>query len=323
MTQVTIEDLENGKEDLDNISLFTNSPDPTFVTRLGATRKTIAGITAEYPAAAANAAAAAASASDAEDAQAAAEAAQDAAEAAAAGIASIIRIGDIKETSRIDLDPLFLWPRGQAVSRTTYALLLAATTKTMAATATPGVPGTIDATNTLIAGDKISFETTGTLPAPLAVGVDYFVCSASLSGSSLRVSTSFDNAMAGTAITITDAGTGTLTLRHNPNGCGDGLTTFNVANRQEFGRAAGPTRPIGLEEEDAIQNITGSFAVISGGTSGATGAISLGGPGAQISASLGGSTSRVVTFDASTQVRTDAETRPAYTAMNYMLYAGV
>jgi hypothetical protein len=59
-------------------------------------------------------------------------------------------------------------------------------------------------------GDGVRFTTTGTLPAPLAVGTTYYVI-VDTSRSVFRFATSIANAAAGTAIDITTTGTGTHT----------------------------------------------------------------------------------------------------------------
>lgn len=56
-------------------------------------------------------------------------------------------------------------------------------------------------------GMRARFSTTGTLPAGLSVGTDYYLIAAS--SSTLKVATSAANALAGTAIDLTDDGTGT------------------------------------------------------------------------------------------------------------------
>lgn len=57
---------------------------------------------------------------------------------------------------------------------------------------------------------KVRFTTTGTLPTGLALATDYWLVRQG--ATSAKVSTSFANAIAGTVIAFTDAGTGTHTL---------------------------------------------------------------------------------------------------------------
>lgn len=80
-----------------------------------------------------------------------------------------------------------------------------------------------------ITGTKIRFTTTTTLPAGLATATDYYIIR--VSDSTFKVATSFANALAGTAIDITDAGTGTHTiwrlLPRYTNGAGVQAIFFN------------------------------------------------------------------------------------------------
>lgn len=57
---------------------------------------------------------------------------------------------------------------------------------------------------------RVRLTTTGTLPAGLATGTDYFVIK--VSDTTIRLATSYANALANTFINITDAGTGTHTI---------------------------------------------------------------------------------------------------------------
>lgn len=84
---------------------------------------------------------------------------------------------------------------------------------------------------------KVRFTTTGTLPAGLALATDYWLIRAS--GTTATVASSFANAVAGTFIDITDAGTGTHTLTiqmRNPDGVG--VEAFFIAQTQPT--AGGP-----------------------------------------------------------------------------------
>jgi hypothetical protein len=65
MPAITITDLENAKTDVDHLAAIANSTALTATDRLGRPKQTIAGLSAEFPNAAANAAAAAASATQA------------------------------------------------------------------------------------------------------------------------------------------------------------------------------------------------------------------------------------------------------------------
>lgn len=59
-------------------------------------------------------------------------------------------------------------------------------------------------------GLAVKFTTTGTLPAPLAAGTTYYV--SYVSGTSIKVATTLANAIAGTHLNITDAGSGTHSI---------------------------------------------------------------------------------------------------------------
>jgi hypothetical protein len=75
---------------------------------------------------------------------------------------------------------------------------------------------------------KVRFTTTTTLPTGLTAGVDYWLIR--VSATTARVATSFANAIAGTAIAFTDAGTGThtMTLRWPRYTDGAGVQAFFV-----------------------------------------------------------------------------------------------
>lgn len=75
---------------------------------------------------------------------------------------------------------------------------------------------------------KVRFTTTTTLPTGLVAGTDYWLIR--VSATTARVATSFANAIAGTAIAYTDAGTGThtMTLRWPRYTDGAGVQAFFV-----------------------------------------------------------------------------------------------
>ncbi len=76
----------------------------------------------------------------------------------------------------------------------------------------------------LVTGQNISFLTTGVLPAPLAITTDYFVIV--VDANTIKLATSYANALIGTAINITSAaGGGTHTLLP----WREGIETKNVA----------------------------------------------------------------------------------------------
>jgi hypothetical protein len=90
-------------------------------------------------------------------------------------------------------------------------------------TSTSNIPSNI------LIGTKVRLTTTTTLPAGLALATDYFVIR--VSNTTFKLATSYANAIAGTAINITDAGTGTHTiswlLPRYTNGAGVQAIFFN------------------------------------------------------------------------------------------------
>jgi hypothetical protein len=83
----------------------------------------------------------------------------------------------------------------------------------------------------ILTGTRVRLTTTTTLPAGLATATDYYVIR--LSNTTFRLATSYANAIAGTQINITDAGTGTHTvtwlLPRYTNGAGVQAIFFNPA----------------------------------------------------------------------------------------------
>lgn len=92
-------------------------------------------------------------------------------------------------------------------------------------TSTANIPSNV------LTGTKVRLTTTTTLPAGLALATDYYVIA--LSSTTFSLATSYANAVAGTAINITDAGTGTHTvswlLPRYTNGAGLNAIFFNPA----------------------------------------------------------------------------------------------
>ena len=83
----------------------------------------------------------------------------------------------------------------------------------------------------LLTGTRVRLTTTTTLPAGLSLATDYYVVR--VSDSTFKLATSYANAIAGTVINITDAGTGTHTvtwlLPRYTNGAGLNAMFFNPA----------------------------------------------------------------------------------------------
>lgn len=92
-------------------------------------------------------------------------------------------------------------------------------------TSTANIPSNI------LTGTRVQLTTTGTLPAGLALATDYYVIR--LTDTTFSLASSFANAIAGTDIDITDAGTGTHTvnwlLPRYTNGAGLNAIFFNPA----------------------------------------------------------------------------------------------
>lgn len=97
----------------------------------------------------------------------------------------------------------------------------------------------------LLRGTRVRLTTTGTLPAGLATATDYYIIK--VSDTRCKFATSYANALAGTAIDITDAGTGTHTINwllpRYTNGEGVFATFFN-SNATPLG-AATPNLSLG------------------------------------------------------------------------------
>lgn len=90
----------------------------------------------------------------------------------------------------------------------------------------------------LLTGTRVRLTTTTTLPAGLSLATDYFVVK--VSDTTAKLATSYANAIAGTVVNITDAGTGTHTmswlLPRYTNGAGVNATFFN-SNATPLGAA--------------------------------------------------------------------------------------
>lgn len=106
-------------------------------------------------------------------------------------------------------------------------------------TSTANIPSNI------LTGTRVRLTTTTTLPAGLALATDYYVIK--VSDTTFKLATSYANAIAGTAINITDAGTGTHTitwlLPRYTNGAGVQAIFFN-SNATALG-AATPNLSLG------------------------------------------------------------------------------
>lgn len=97
----------------------------------------------------------------------------------------------------------------------------------------------------ILLGTRVRLTTSGVLPGGLATATDYYVVK--VSDSTFKLATSYANAIAGTVINITDAGTGTHTvtwlLPRYTNGAGVNAIIFN-SNATALG-AATPNMSLG------------------------------------------------------------------------------
>lgn len=95
-------------------------------------------------------------------------------------------------------------------------------------------------------GTPVRVASTGTLPQPLSEPTTYYAIA--IDDNQIKLATSEGNAVAGTAVDLTLAGSGTITVRAYPWGQGDGTTTFNLPNlsrRLPMGNGGTPTATIG------------------------------------------------------------------------------
>ena len=104
----------------------------------------------------------------------------------------------------------------------------------------------------LLTGTRVRLTTTTTLPAGLATGTDYYLIR--VNDDDFKLATSYANAIAGTAIDITDAGTGTHTanwlLPRYTNGAGVQAIFFN-SNATALG-AATPNLSLGYTNSQQV-----------------------------------------------------------------------
>lgn len=120
---------------------------------------------------------------------------------------------------------------GTAVSRSTYAALFAVIAPSSTFTVTIATPAVFTKTaHGLVAGDKLSFTTTGSLPTGLATNTDYYVIAAGLTTDAFEVSTS----RGGSAVNTSGSQSGVHTYYVTNYGKGDGSTTFNVPDMRGF-----------------------------------------------------------------------------------------
>jgi microcystin-dependent protein len=139
----------------------------------------------------------------------------------------------------------FLFCDGTAVSRATYASLLAVIAPSQTFTVTIASPGVFTATaHGLVAGDKLHFTTTGGLAAGLSVNTDYYVIASGLTSSNFEVSAT----RGGSAVNTSGSQSGIHTFYISNYGKGDGSTTFNIPDMRGY-------TPYGYLSSDANFNV--------------------------------------------------------------------
>lgn len=121
----------------------------------------------------------------------------------------------------------------QALSRTTYAALFGVYMPSQTVTITIATPGvfTTPSAHGYIAGDQVSFTTTGALPTGILTATVYYVISASLTSTTFQLSAT----LGGSAINTSGSQSGVHTVYFSNHGIGDGSTTFNVIDMRGFG----------------------------------------------------------------------------------------
>ena len=135
-------------------------------------------------------------------------------------------------------------------------------------------------------GIPVRLNTTGTLPAPLILGQTYYTIL--LGGSTLSLALTPELAIAGTAIVLSTAGTGTQTIIATglPAGIfyGENLATLGIPNMPSHSHPGsfwlGDTITLGGGASNALANINGSTSLAvnvapQGGTAGVTQAFSI------------------------------------------------
>jgi microcystin-dependent protein len=124
---------------------------------------------------------------------------------------------------------------GQNVSRSTYATLFGVLVPSLgAATITNATPAVVTLSgHGFVTGDTLYFTTTGGLPTGLSVNTIYYVVA--INSTTFSLATTLANAIAGTKIATSSAGSGTHTAFACPYGLGDGSTTFTLPDAR--GRA--------------------------------------------------------------------------------------
>lgn len=144
---------------------------------------------------------------------------------------------------------------GQAVTRGgANAALFAAVMPSQTFTVTIASPAVFTASSHgYVAGDQVSFTTTGGLPSGIAVNTAYFVIGAGLATNTFEISAT----LGGAAINTTGSQSGTHTTYWSNHGIGDGSTTFTLPDMRGYG-------PMGLKTSDTNFDVIGSPTVYVG-----------------------------------------------------------
>jgi hypothetical protein len=153
---------------------------------------------------------------------------------AAVDLAENIPVGVSLSYDGIDIPDNYLAEDGSSLSRTTYATLYAAITKSKGSvTFTNGTDLCNLNGHLLSTGDCVEYTNTGgALPPELTANTNYFVIYND--ANSFKLATTLANAIAGTAINLSGDGTGTHTLRHCPWGI-DGASNFLLPDKRGVG----------------------------------------------------------------------------------------
>lgn len=123
----------------------------------------------------------------------------------------------------------------------------------------PALPGGdgVSVTHALTTGQRVQLTTTGTLPAGLGLTTVYFVIQQS--PTTLRLATSFANALAGTFIDVTTTGSGTHTV-HLSRGAGVGVQPEQFRSHAHVGGGYQISYVGGGSTDGANKDATGGSA---------------------------------------------------------------
>lgn len=133
-------------------------------------------------------------------------------------------VGSVIAYAGLNAPSGWLLCQGQSVSRTTYAALFAALSKNSTVTITIATPGVVSWTaHGLVAGDPVTFNTTGALPTGITAGTTYYVIATGLTADTFRISAT----VGGAAVNTSGTQSGTHTAYNVPYGVAS-ATNFNI-----------------------------------------------------------------------------------------------